>query len=48
MDAILLQENQMSAFPDLNKTFMVGVGEFAKDRLRSCDRTNAVPLCEDN
>ena len=27
----------MSALPDLNKTFIVGVGEFAEDRLRPCD-----------
>ena len=46
MHAILLQENEVSALPDLNKTFRVGVGEFAEDRLRPCDQ--GIPLCDDN
>jgi len=48
MHAILLQENQVSALSDLHKTFIVGVGEFAEDRLRPCDRSGAVPLSDHN
>ena len=48
MQAILLQENEVSALPDLHKTFIGGVGEFAEDRLRPCDRRDAIPLCEHN
>src|SRR5262245_7540311 len=46
MHAILLQENEVSTFPDLHKTFILGVGEFAEDRLRPCDQ--GIPLCDDN
>jgi hypothetical protein len=48
LDAILLQKNEVSALPNLHKTFILGVGEFAEDRLRPCDQGTAIPLCEHN
>jgi hypothetical protein len=47
MDAILLQENQVSALPDLDKTFISGIREPVEDRLQA-DLNTAVPLSDHN
>ena len=46
MHAILLQENQVSALPDLNKTFKGCIVELAEDRLCPCDQ--GIPLSNHN
>ncbi len=46
METILLQENQVSALPDLDKTFISGIREPVEDRL--ADLKKAVPLSDHN